>query len=240
MFKQIIKKLFLKEKVRKEIVKKLFLNLKLSSVKEISTIYNNFEKEKNKRLELIKKEEDEETIKRQIKFFEECPFSLCLFYIKHVKPILNAKKFEDSLHNFLNHPKSILSNKFTSDMKYICSSKLTKEIYHKIKRYKEPIKIKNLLSDFKFKREEEIIKEFYIRGILLEDSISWETFLELCQNLIKKGKFTRNIKSDWIEYDLDVFKVNKDYKEKEVVLPKIYENIDFEFYSPPDLKETKF
>jgi len=231
----------LSEKEKYDIAYNFFLTLRPPSIRKLIKKYTDFEKVRDQRLKTIKKWNEPKRLEKEKSRYEKNPFSSCVLFARMTKPVKNIQKFEKNLHTFLTSPESILSNKFTGDMRYICSSELTKEIYHKIKEYKKPIKIKNLLSNFKYKKEKEIIEQFYIKGILLENSISWDTFLELCRNLIKKGKFHKipKEKSYWIEYDLDVFKITKDYKEKEVILPKIYENIDFEFYSPPDLKKIK-
>ena len=218
---------FVDEKTKKQIVKKLFLNLKIPSAKKISLIYDEFEKKRLKMLKLIKKEYGEKTKRERVKFYENCKLSEGLLNTKDSK--ITTKKDYEFINSFLNHPETILSDKFTGDMRYICSSKKTRTIYYLIKEYKKPFKIEDFLS--KLKSEKEIIKEFYRRGILLEKSVGWDKFLELCRDLIKKKKYLRNIKSDWIEYDLDVFNLPKDYKKEEVILPEIYKNMNVEFYS---------
>ena len=231
------------EKEKYDIAHNFFLTIRPTSIRKLIKLYTDFEKVRDQQLKIIKGWNEPKELEKKKFLYERNSLSICILLARITKPVKNKEKLKENFHTFITHPETILKAKFTGDWRYICSSELTKNIYHKIKKYKRPVKIKDLLSEFKQKREKEIIEQFYIRGILLEKSIEWETFLKLCRNLIKKGEstenkkggFTQNIQSkDWIEYDLDVFNV-KGYEEKEVILPKIYENIDATYYSPPFL-----
>jgi hypothetical protein len=222
----------LSEKERYDIALNFFFTLKPSSIRELIKVYSNFENLRDKKLKIIRGWNEPKRLEEEISRYEQNSLSICLLLTRMGEPIKNKKKFERDIRRAFTHPETILAAKFTGDRRYICSSSLTKQVYYKIKRYKKPVKIDNLLSKFKTVRKKEVVNEFYRRGILLDNSIDWNTFLNMCRDLIKKGKFTKNLKTDWMEYDIEVFNTDGDYLEKEVILTKICREIDVKYYSP--------
>ncbi len=226
------------ENQRYEIALNFFFMLYPSSIDELIKIYSNFKELKNKKLDVIRKWKEPKRLEEEILRYERNPLSIGMLIARMGEPVENKKKFEKDMQKFFAHPKTILGAKFTSDLRYICSSKTTKKIYFRIKRYKKPVEMKILLKKFETKREKEIIDEFFRRGILLDSVFGENKFLEVCNSLIKKGEFTENVKSDWLEYDIEPFNTEGNYLNKKVMLNSACKKMttkDMEYYSPINL-----
>lgn len=230
--KSIAKGLFLlTEEERYKIVHNFFLMLKPSTIRKLIRIYKKFEKERDKKLDIIKKWDEPDKLKQEKEMYEKTDLLLNLYLLKKTNPIKNKKAFEEKLKRFFNHPNTIFKAKVTSDRRYICNSKSTKTIYKTIKRFKRPIIIKGLFSKFKLKNEREIIFEFYRKGIILDEDMNQEDFKKICELKINSRNFSRNVKSDWVEYEIELFKIGKNFQDKKIVLNPLYKKIDFKYYS---------
>lgn len=226
----------LDDKDKKRFCSEIILNLPTGLIKEIFKEYQDFLIKSSKNAEIIKSWNKKERLD-----YEEVIDSLNLrdaIKFTSSKLIKDKKSFEKKLWNSYKQPEAIVKAKLTGDWVFIAENKFRKELYQKLVKIKKPIKIKYILLENNRVIDKETIKDFYKRGIILEKSISVNKYLKLCLHKAKTRNFIVTKKkekndSDFYEVYMDVFRINKGFQEKFIVLNSLHKDIDMEYYSKP-------